>query len=44
MYNKNVSEKVRDLSEKLESAKDEEEFFDHVTQFYKRLWCWNVWS
>ena len=28
MYNKNVSEK-------LESAKDEEEFFDHVTQFYK---------
>ncbi len=35
MYNKNVSEKVRDLSEKLESAKDEEEFFDHVTQFYK---------
>ena len=35
MYNKNVSEKVRDLSEKLESAKDEEEFFDHVTQIYK---------
>ena len=35
MYNKNVSEKVRDLSEKLESTKDEEEFFDHVTQFYK---------
>ena len=35
MYNKNVSEKVRDLSEKLESAKDEEEFFDYVTQFYK---------
>ena len=34
-WNKNVSEKVRDLSEKLESAKDEEEFFDHVTQFYK---------
>ena len=36
MYNKNVSEKVRDLSEKLESAKDEEEFFDHVTQFYNK--------
>ena len=35
MYNKNVSEKVRDLSEKLEGAKEEEEFFDHVTQFYK---------
>lgn len=35
MYNKNVSEKVRDLSEKLEGTKDEEEFFDHVTQFYK---------
>ena len=35
MYNKNVSEKVRDLSEKLESTKDEEEFFNHVTQFYK---------
>lgn len=35
MYNKNVSEKVRSLSEKLESAKDENEFFDYVTQFYK---------
>ncbi len=34
MYNKNVSEKVRNLSEKLESAKDENEFFDFVTQFY----------
>lgn len=35
MYNKNVSEKVRSLSKNLESAKDETEFFDYVTQFYK---------
>ncbi len=35
MYNKNVSEKVRFLSEKLESAKDENDFFDFVTDFYK---------
>lgn len=35
MYNKNVSEKVQALSEKLEMAKDENEFFDCVTQFYK---------
>ena len=35
MYNKNVSEKVQALSEKLENAADEEEFFAHVTQFYK---------
>ena len=35
MYNKNVSEKVRSLSRKLEVAKDENEFFDAVTQFYK---------
>lgn len=35
MYNKNVSEKVRSLSKQLESAKDETEFFDYVTQFYK---------
>ena len=28
MYNKNVSEKVRSLSKKLEAAKDEKEFFD----------------
>lgn len=35
MYNKNVSEKVRSLSKKLESAKDETEFFECVTQFYK---------
>ena len=35
MYNKNVSEKVRELSEKLEVAQDENEFFDGVTDFYK---------
>lgn len=35
MYNKNVSEKVRALSEKLETAKDEEAFFTFVTDFYK---------
>lgn len=35
MYNKNVSEKVQMLSEKLETAKDENEFFDYVTDFYK---------
>ena len=35
MYNKNVSEKVRALSKKLEQAKDEKEFFDAVTGFYK---------
>lgn len=35
MYNKNVSEKVRALSRKLEQAIDENEFFDEVTQFYK---------
>jgi len=35
MYNKNVSEKVKSLSDKLETAKDENEFFDYVTGFYK---------
>lgn len=35
MYNKNVSEKVRTLSKKLEKSKDEKEFFEHVTNFYK---------
>lgn len=35
MYNKNVSEKVQLLSERLEQAKDEEEFFRLVTDFYK---------
>ena len=35
MYNKNVSEKVQTLSERLETAKDENEFFDMVTDFYK---------
>ena len=35
MYNKNVSEKVRALSKKLESASDEKEFFEVITGFYK---------
>lgn len=35
MYNKNVSEKVIALSRQLESASDENEFFDYVTGFYK---------
>ena len=35
MYNKNVSEKVHALSLKLETAKDENEFFNYVTDFYK---------
>lgn len=35
MYNKNVSEKVQALSLKLETAKDENDFFNYVTDFYK---------
>ncbi len=35
MYNKNVSEKVRALSKKLELAEDEKEFFNIITGFYK---------
>ena len=35
MYNKNVSQKVQALSEKLEQTADENEFFDVVTGFYK---------
>ena len=35
MYNKNVSEKVRTLSEKLEIAKSGADFFKYVTEFYK---------
>ncbi|MCC8191646.1 MAG: ATP-binding protein [Ruminococcus sp.] len=35
MYNKNVSEKVRELSEKLSASADEQEFFIHLTNFYK---------
>lgn len=35
MYNKSVSEKVRALSKKLEAAKDEQDFFDAITSFYK---------
>ena len=35
MYNRNVSEKVRAISRKIENAKDENEIFDIVTDFYK---------
>ena len=35
MYNKNVSEKIIALSAELETAADENEFFDSVTAFYK---------
>jgi len=35
MYNKNVSEKVRALSDKLANANNEEEFFGYITDFYK---------
>ena len=35
MYNKNVSEKVRALSKKLENTTTEQKFFDVVTGFYK---------
>ncbi|MCC8141005.1 MAG: ATP-binding protein [Lachnospiraceae bacterium] len=34
-YNKNVSEKVQELSAHLEEAADEKEFFDAVTGFYR---------
>lgn len=35
MYNRNVSEKVQALSERLEKTANEDEFFDVVTDFYK---------
>jgi len=35
MYNKNVSEKVQELSKKLADAKDVDVFFDAITTFYK---------
>ncbi|MCD8363966.1 MAG: ATP-binding protein [Lachnospiraceae bacterium] len=34
MYNRNVSEKVQAISEKIEQAKDENEIFDIITDFY----------
>ncbi|WP_026521810.1 ATP-binding protein [Butyrivibrio sp. VCB2001] len=37
MYNQNVSEKVRTLSESLENAQSDDEFFALVTSFYKRI-------
>lgn len=35
MYNKNVSEKVQELSDKLADANTEDEFFIYVTDFYR---------
>lgn len=35
-YNKNISEKVQQLSAKLAAAKDAEEFFNCVTEFYRQ--------
>ena len=35
MYNKNVSEKVQAVSEKIEQAKNADEIFEIVTDFYK---------
>ena len=35
MYNRNVSEKVRNLSKALEAAEDEKGFFNVITDFYK---------
>ncbi len=37
MYNGNVSEKVRLLSENLEMASSDQDFFDNVTGFYKNI-------
>ncbi|MBR4979440.1 MAG: ATP-binding protein, partial [Clostridia bacterium] len=36
LYNRDVSEAVRQVSEKIENAKDENEIFDIVCDFYKR--------
>lgn len=35
-YNKNISEKVQELSKKLALAQDDEEFFNLVTDFYRQ--------
>ena len=35
MYNRNVSERVQEVSERIEKASDEEEIFTIVTDFYK---------
>ncbi len=37
MYNRNVSEKIRELSNNLEEASSDDEFFAIVTSFYKRI-------
>lgn len=35
-YNRNVSEKVKEYSARLKKAKDEEEFYDVITEFYTK--------
>lgn len=35
MYNRNVSEKVQEISRKIELARDENDIFDIVTEFYR---------
>ena len=42
MYNKNVSEKVRALSDELAAAEDVDSFFDAVVKFYKDYGDGNV--
>ena len=42
MYNKNVSEKVRALSDELAAAEDVDTFFDAVVKFYKDYGDGNV--
>ena len=37
MYNVNVSEKVRGLSERFEKTKSDDEFFEVITEFYKSI-------
>lgn len=37
LYNKNVSQKVQELSLKIEKAKDENEIFDIITEHYKNF-------
>ncbi|SFC86420.1 ATP-binding protein [Butyrivibrio sp. YAB3001] len=37
MYNVNVSEKVRELSSKLEASENADEFFNVITRFYKKI-------
>lgn len=36
LYNKDISQKIRGLSKEIDKAKDENEIFDKVTDFYKK--------